>query len=61
MRGERMKSEKYGGNGQLPFMNPPNGNSNPTGTNLRGHPVIPPRCGKVERHKVQAHVKSKNN
>jgi hypothetical protein len=30
-------------------------------TNLLGHPVIPPRCGQVERHKVQAHVRSKKN
>ena len=28
----------------------------PKGTNLLGHLVIPPRCGQVERHKVQAHV-----
>ena len=61
MRGKKMKSGKYGGNERWPFMNPPSGNSNPIGTNLIGNLVIPPRCGQVERHKVQAHVRSKNN
>jgi hypothetical protein len=27
MRGKMMKSDKYGGNGRWPFMNPPDGNS----------------------------------
>jgi hypothetical protein len=42
MSGRKMKSGKYGGSGRWPFMNPPSGNSNPMGTNLLGHPVIPP-------------------
>jgi hypothetical protein len=61
MSGKKMKNGKYSGSGQWPFMNPTSGNSNPMGTILHGHPVIPPRCGKVERHKVQAHVRRKNN
>jgi hypothetical protein len=40
-------------------MNPPSGISNIMGTSLLGHDVIPPRCGQVERHKVQAHIRGK--
>ena len=61
MRGEKIKSDKYGGNGWWPLINPPSGNSNPKGTNFLGHHVIPPRCGQVETHKVQAHVRIKKN
>jgi hypothetical protein len=44
----------------MAFHEYPSGNSNPMSTNLLGHPVIPPRCGQVEKHKVQAHVRRKN-
>ena len=56
-----MKGGKYGGSGRWPFMNPPSGNSNPMGTSLLGHRVIPSKCGQVEKNKVQAHVRSKKN
>jgi hypothetical protein len=39
----------------------PSGNSKPMGTSSLGHPVIPPRYGQVDRHKIQAPVRNKNN
>jgi len=53
---KKMKSGNYGRSERWPFMNPPSRNSNPMGTILLGQPVIPARCGQVEKHKVQAHI-----
>jgi hypothetical protein len=61
MSGRKMESGKYGGSGRWLLMNPPSGNSKPMGTSLLGHPVIPPRYGQVDRHKIQAPVRNKKN
>jgi hypothetical protein len=42
-------------------MNPLSGNAKPMGTILLGHPIIYPRYGQVDRHKIQALVRNKNN
>jgi hypothetical protein len=47
------------GNGRCLFRNPPSGNSKPMDTGLLGHPVIPPRHGQVDKHKIQAPVRNK--
>jgi hypothetical protein len=41
------------------FKNPPSGNSKSMDTSLLGHPVIPPRHGQVDKHKIQALVRNK--
>jgi hypothetical protein len=47
------------GNGRWFFRNPPSGNLKPMDTGLLGHPVIPPRHGQVDNHKIQAPVRNK--
>jgi hypothetical protein len=61
MSGTNMESGKYGGSRRWLLMNPPSCNSKPMGTNLLGNPIIPPRYGQVDRHKIQAPVRNKRN
>jgi hypothetical protein len=54
-----VKNGMYGGNERWLFRNPPSGNSKPMDTSLLGHPVISPRHGQVDKHKIQAPVRKK--
>jgi hypothetical protein len=54
-----MKGGMYDGNERWLFRNPPSGNSKPMDTSFLGHPVILPRHGQVDKHKIQAPVRNK--
>jgi hypothetical protein len=54
-----MENGMYDGNGRWLFRNPPSGNSKPMDTSLLGHPVILPRHGQVDKHKIQAPIRNK--
>jgi hypothetical protein len=54
-----MESGMYDENGRWIFRNPPSGNSEPMDISLLEHLVIPPKHGQVEKHKIQAPVRSK--
>jgi hypothetical protein len=45
----------------MTFHEPPSGNSKPMGTGLLGNHVIPPRHGQVDKYKIQAPIRNKNN